>query len=131
MDADQLDGLIDDLNTLGKCSEALIERSHALLTEDFQNLLNRIDSISKSDDIDDLLEIDAKLPAELKGRFWQAAELSGESIDTFVQSLGEIDLRGQQLLVEYIASLADTAKETAICKLTGNCCLINTINRVT
>jgi len=107
LDADQRDSLIDDLNILGKGSEALIERSHSLLTEDYQDLLNRIDPISKSENIDDLLGLEAQLPSTLSDRFWQAADISGEGIDAFVQSLAEIDVRGQQLLIEYIATLAD------------------------
>jgi len=114
LDADQRDGLIDDLNRLGKGSEALVERSHGLLTKDYQELLNRIDPISKSNDVGDLLGLEAELPADFKNRFWQAADISGEGIDTFVQGLKEIDFRGQQLLIAYIASLADMIDQEEI-----------------
>jgi len=53
LDADQRDSLIDDLNALGNGSEALLERSQNLFSEDYQNLLNQTSAMSKSDGIDD------------------------------------------------------------------------------
>mgnify|MGYP000724605799 CR=1 FL=1 len=107
LDADQRDNLIDDLNRLGKGSEALVERSQSLLGEDYQDLLNRTNAMSKSDDIDDLLKLEAELPEDHKERFWQAADISGDGIDTFVQRLEEVEFRERQVLIEYIARLAD------------------------
>ena len=107
LDADQRDELISELNRLGEDSEGLVSRSSEMLAEDYQDLLVRTNAITQSHDIEALLALESEFSEDQNDRFWQAADTVGEEVDSFVDTMEQLQHREKLLVLESIGSLSD------------------------
>jgi len=114
LDAEQRDQVIQDTNALSGTPFNLADIEQSALDEEFTDFLNKTAALSNTNEVEELVEYEANLDADLQNDFWQAASFAGEQVDELVAALAPLDRDSTVAILDSINAISSAVSDEVI-----------------
>jgi len=105
--SEQRDELVNRINEFGQEEIPLARLSAEEQSINYQSFLNRTNSLSNSNDVEALLNVEAETPVRQLEAFWKATELAGDKVDKIVELLQNNKPVVREEIVQLLATLSE------------------------